>query len=209
MSKDLVKLHEGVSPDHYDLGIKKNLFQKYWHFRRFREVLKLLTPVDGKVVDIGCHSGLFTEKIIHKISPKEIYGIDISKKSIEKAKKRIRQGKFQTGDAQNLPFEENSFDAAFCLEMIEHVDYPGKVLQEIHRVLKKQGYALVLVPTDNLLFRVIWFLWNLRYPVWKHVHVQSFQGDLLEKMVKKKGFKIESVKTFNFKMLKLVRVIKP
>lgn len=208
MTKNLKTLHEEVSPNHYDLGIKKNLFQKYWHFRRFCEVLKMADTISGKVVDIGCHSGLFTEKIILKINPSEIYGIDISKKAIKKAKQRIKKGKFITGDAQELPFKNNYFDAAFCLEMIEHVDYPEKVMQEMYRVLKKGGYGIILIPTDNLLFKVIWFLWNLRYPVWKHVHVQSFPGNILEEMVKEKGFKIDRVKTFNFRMLKLVKMVK-
>lgn len=208
MSKDLVKLHEDVSPDHYDLGIKRNLFQKFWHYKRFKEVLKSTTPIGGKMVDIGCHSGLFTKKIIDKVAAKDIYGVDISTQAIKKAKGRIKQGNFQVADAQKLPFKNNYFDAAFCLEMIEHVDSPKKVISEIHRVLRKNGYAIILIPTDNLLFKTIWFLWNLRYPVWKHVHVQSFQGNLLEEMVKEKGFKIESVKTFNFKMLKLIKIIK-
>lgn len=208
MVKTLTELHESVSPDHYDLGIKRNILQKYWHWRRFCEVLKMTDIVSGRVLDIGCHSGLFTEKIILKTNSLEVYGIDISKNAIEKAKQRIKKGKFITGDAQNLPFKNNFFDAAFCLEMIEHVDNPEKVLQEMYRVLKKGGYGLVLIPTDNLLFKIIWFLWNLRYPVWKHVHVQSFQGSLLEKMVKEKGFKINKVKTFNFQMLKLVKVVK-
>lgn len=209
MHKHLIKLHEDVSPDHYDLGIKKNLLQKFWHRRRFIEVLKTIIPIEGKMVDIGCHSGLFTKKIINVVKPKDIYGIDISAQAIKKAKKRIKNGKFQIADAQKLPFKNNFFDIAFCLEMIEHVDDPKKVIKEIYRVLKKDGCAIILIPTDNLLFRTIWFLWNLRYPVWKHVHIQSFKNDSLEKIVKKEGFKIILIKTFNLNMLKIIKMTKP
>lgn len=208
ISNKLINLHENVSPDHYDNGIKQNIFQRFWHLKRIKEIIKISVPIKGRFIDIGCHSGLLTKEIARYIKPKEIYGIDISTKSIEKARKRIKNGKFQVVDAHKLPFKDNFFDALFCIEMLEHVDYPKKVIKEIYRVLKKDGYAILLIPTDNLLFKIIWFLWNLYYPVWKHVHVQSFQNDSLEKIVKKEGFKIIFIKTFNFGMLKIIRIEK-
>ena len=44
--KSLLEIHEDVPAEHYDVGIKRNLFQKYWHFRRFKEILKVIKPVD-------------------------------------------------------------------------------------------------------------------------------------------------------------------
>ena len=208
MLNKLAEIHANVSAEHYDLGIRNNLLQRYWHYCRFKEVLAMAGTIDGQVVDIGCHSGLLTSRLCKVLRIREIYGIDISVQAIKRAKQRIKDGNFIVGDAQKLPYLANDFDAVFCLEMLEHVDFPGKVLKGMYRVLKKSGIALVLVPTDNLLFRTVWFLWNLRYPVWKHVHVQSFRGDLLEEMAKKVGFKVEKVKTFNLGMLRLVKLKK-
>lgn len=208
MSKTLLERHEEVSSDHYDSAIQNNWLQKYWHWRRFSEVDKFITPVSGKVLDIGCHSGLLTQRIIKKTSSHEIHGIDLSPKAIEGAKKRITSGSFKVADAQDLPFGDNSFDAIFCLEVIEHVDEPEKVIAEIKRVLKKGGYGVILVPTDNLLFKLIWFLWNLKYKVWSHTHVQSFTNSKLEDLIKKNNLKITHSKTFNLGMLKLVRFSK-
>ena len=111
MSKTLLKVHEDVPADHYDRGIKYNLFQKYWHFRRFKEVLEVVRPVSGPVFDVGCHSGTFTLKILSKVGSKKIYGIDISEQAIRGAKKKIPYGHFQVADATNLPFKSNFFDA--------------------------------------------------------------------------------------------------
>lgn len=208
MSKKLVEIHENVSPDHYDNGIKKNILQRVWHSTRFRALSEMSDPVGGKILDVGCHSGLCTEKIVSFTNPAEIYGIDVSPQAIEKAKKRMKRGKFIVGDAQDLPYERDFFDAVFCVEMLEHVDFPDKVLKEIYRILKKGKFAVILIPTDNLLFRTIWFLWNIRYPVWKHVHVQSFRGGTLEKMAKEAGFRVDKVRTFNFGMLKIVKLVK-
>ena len=62
--KTLLQIHEDVHADHYDKGLKTNLFQKIWHERRFSEVRKVIRPVGGKVLDIGCHGGTFTEVIL-------------------------------------------------------------------------------------------------------------------------------------------------
>lgn len=206
--KSLIEIHEEVPAEHYDRGIKKNLFQKYWHNKRFNEVLKFIKPVNGSVLDIGCHSGTFTKKILNKIGSNKIYGIDISHSAINLAKKRIPDGHFEVVNAEKLPFINNFFDAIFCLEVLEHVDHPEKVIEEIKRVLKIGGYAIFLVPTDNKLFKVIWSLWTMYYPVWRHAHVQSFAGKNLENIINNGGLKIEKVKTFNLGMLKLVVVRK-
>lgn len=202
--KNLVEIHEDVSADHYDQGIKKNIFQKFWHFRRFTEVLKKIREVNGPVLDVGCHSGTFTKKIIDKLKNKQIYGIDISHQAIALAQKRIPYGHFEVADAVALPFKDNFFEAVFCLEVLEHVDDPKKVLSEIKRVLKKDGYVIFLVPSDNKLFKIVWFLWTLYYPVWRHAHVQSFSGSILEDFISSTGFKIEEVKNFNLGMLKFI-----
>lgn len=49
-------------------------------------------------------------------------------------------------DAANLPFADTSFDVVVCLEVVEHVPNPARVLQEIRRVLKPGGRAYVSMP---------------------------------------------------------------
>jgi ubiquinone/menaquinone biosynthesis C-methylase UbiE len=202
--KSLQEIHEDVPPEHYDRGIKRNLFQKYWHYRRFKEVTSAVKPIEGAFLDVGCHAGTFTLNILKKINTKKVYGLDISPQAIKLAQKRIPFGKFKVGDAQDLPYKSDFFEAIFCLEMLEHVDDPQAVLSEIKRVLKKGGYGVILVPLENRLFRTVWFLWTLYYPVWRHAHVQSFTGDDLERYLKKLGLKKISSNTFNLGMLKLV-----
>lgn len=204
MNKTLLEIHEDVPADHYDQGIKRNLFQKYWHWRRFNEVSKLVEPVEGPILDLGCHSGTFTSVVLAKAKTRQVYGIDISPSAIKLATKRIPYGEFKVADASKLPFEDNFFEAVYCLEMLEHVDDPIMVLEEIKRVLKRGGKLFVLVPSDNKLFKIIWFLWTMYYPHWRHAHVQSYNKEVLEKVIKQLGFKILKVKTFNLGMLKLI-----
>lgn len=202
--KTLLEIHEDVPADHYDNGLKHNLFQKYWHHKRFNEVLSLVKPVKGNVLDVGCHGGTFTERVLTKTISQSIYGVDISHSAIELIKKKIPTGNFKVASAEKLPYKNNFFEAVVCLEVLEHVDHPDLAIKEIGRVLKKGGYAILLVPTDNKLFRWVWFLWTMYYPVWRHAHVQSFSGNYLEKLVKGAGLKIEKVRLFNMGMLKIV-----
>lgn len=206
--KTLIEIHEDVPADHYDLSIKRNLFQKYWHSRRFAEILKVVRPVKGPALDIGCHAGTFTQKILTKVGTNKIYGIDISTSAISLIKRRLPNGNFQIGDAARLPFKNSFFYAVFCLEMLEHVDNSIQVLKEIKRVLNKRGYCIILVPTDNLLFKIIWFIWTLYHPVWRHAHVQSFKNHKLEDILNQLGLKIIFRKTFNLGMLKIIIFIK-
>lgn len=204
MHKTLLEIHEDVPANHYDEGIRRNLFQKYWHSRRFSEVLRVIQAVKGPVLDVGCHSGTFTQKLLAKLNTKDIYGIDISPAAIALAKKRLIFGNFQIADVTRLPFKDNFFEAVFCLEVLEHIDDPITALKEIKRVLKKAGKLYILVPSDNKLFKITWLLWTLYYPHWRHTHVQSYNKDVLEGLLLQLGFKVVKVKTFNLGMLKLI-----
>lgn len=203
-SKTLLEIHEDVPADHYDAGIRSNLFQKYWHYKRFKEVLNAIVPVEGNILDLGCHSGTFTSEILTKIKTKQVYGLDVSHSAIDLAKKRIPYGHFEVGDAVKLPYKNDYFDAVFCLEMLEHVDDPIAVINEVKRVIKKGARFYCLVPSDNRLFKLVWFLWTMYYPHWRHAHVQSYRQNMLEDVLTKCGFKIISVNVFHFGMLKLV-----
>jgi ubiquinone/menaquinone biosynthesis C-methylase UbiE len=54
------------------------------------------------------------------------------------------QIELQLADGLNLPFPNNHFDRAFCVDVLEWVDDPVKALQEIQRVLKPSGSAVII-----------------------------------------------------------------
>lgn len=54
-------------------------------------------------------------------------------------------------DAAKIPFPNNTFDVIFCGELLEHIENPTNVLNEIHRILKPNGNVLITVP---FLFRI-------------------------------------------------------
>jgi ubiquinone/menaquinone biosynthesis C-methylase UbiE len=212
--KSAAELHENVPPNWYYQSLKVDPLQRYWHKRRFEEIGKLIEPVKGKVLDVGSADGMFSKVILDKTKAKELVGIEVLKSSVNWANKhwkRNKKMKFMVGDAHNLDFKSNTFDAVFCLEVLEHVYQPREVLKEFKRVLKKGGYGIFLVPSDSLLFRSIWFLWLNFYPrggVWKETHIQTYRDNFLPKICKEAGFKVEKEKKFILGMLHAVKVKK-
>ena len=94
---------------------------------------------DAKLLDIGCGTGdaLF---LISKKTSAKLYGVDISEKMIEKAIKKLREKAIlKLSDAENLPFNDNTFDYVLSTEAFHHFPNPNKTLKEINRVLKKNG----------------------------------------------------------------------
>lgn len=208
-----VKLHENVPANWYYQSLKVDLFQRYWHEKRFKEVTKVSEPAN-KVLDIGCADGMFSKVILNATNANLLVGIDVIKTSISWAKKHWKNNKkmkFMVGDAEKLNFKSDEFDSVYIMEVLEHVEDPLKVLLEVKRVLKEGGFGVFLVPSDNDLFKVIWWLWLHFYPrgwVWKDTHIQTYRGNYLPSICKKAGFKIEMDKKFNLGMLHLVKVRK-
>lgn len=214
LDKTAVELHENVPPDWYYASMKRNLLQRYWHNRRFDKVTKLIEPVHGKVLDIGSADGVFSKVILDKTKATKLIGIDVLILSVKWANmhwKKNKKMQFMVGDAHKLKFPANTFEAVFAMEVLEHVFDPIKVFKEVKRVLKKNGYAIFLVPTDNFLFKLIWgfvtrFWWAR---IWKDAHVQSFSArHNLAAVIKKAGLKVEVDQKFILGMLNVVKARK-
>lgn len=205
-------LHKNVPADHYARSIKESFIHRFWHTTRFTEIGKMIESTKGEILDIGSSDGTFTKVIVGKSGASKVIGIDVLEKSVRYAKRRFARSKivsFRVADAHKLLFPNRTFDAVFCLETMEHVEDPVKVAQEMHRVLKDDGYAVVLVPNENLLFRIGWSVWKLGPGrMWNGTHIQDLSADEILSTLRKAGFKIKETKLFILGMLQAVKVVK-
>ena len=92
-------------------------------------------------IDVGCGNGAFTEVLIARTAPAAVTGIDPSDGQIAYAKTRpaAQLAQFRVGDAQALPFADDSFDAAAMALVITFVPDPDKAAREMARVVKPGG----------------------------------------------------------------------
>jgi len=168
------------------------------HFRasRLYWALKEIRNSKGKLLDVGCGGGDFLEALSLYRPKCKLFGIDLSKKAIDFAKKKDIKAEFMVADAQKLPFKDKSFDIVVCFDLLEHVKKPEKVLSEVNRVLRKGGLFHAFVPTENNFFSFEGLLikmgWKGKEIYGGHIHRFSF-GEL-KKMFKKKGFEIKKVR---------------
>ncbi len=207
-----ISLHQSVPPDWYEKSIKNNFLQAIWHKSRAKKIKVFSKGINGEILDIGCADGYFTN-IIHKSTlNSKIIGIDILKTSISYAKSRYKNNsklKFKVADAHNLTFPDNTFDAVYAIESLEHVVDPKTFLKEISRVLKSNGKTIILIPTETMLFKLIWYFWvRTRGKIWRGTHHHAFEPKDLPYLITKSGFKIEQIEFINFGMLVILKATK-
>lgn len=205
----LKKIIHQVPVNYYDQGIKTNIFQNIWHNHKFHVFQKIVKRSKYlNILDVGCASGLMTNKIAQIYPNSKVTGIDIYDTGIKFAKKKYKHLNFVVCDVHKLPFPNNYFDLIVCYETIEHVIDPFQVFKELQRVAKKDASIIIAMDSGNLLFRIVWFFWeNTKGRVWKGAHLHPFNHKQLEKLIKKIKFnKIE--KKFSHFRMEVIFIIK-
>ncbi|MBI2967549.1 MAG: class I SAM-dependent methyltransferase [Bacteroidetes bacterium] len=99
---------------------------------------------NGRLLEIGCGTGIFTEKVFH-ITRAKITAIDISPELLELAKKKLPEVDFRIADAMATNFPDDSFDGVYGSSVIHHLEYEP-AFREIYRVLKKGGRMVFAEP---------------------------------------------------------------
>jgi SAM-dependent methyltransferase len=106
----------------------------------FRDVSKHLPRFKGNVLDIGC--GQSPYKFLLNETETKYFGIDI----IEAGEFGYHNPDITPFDGKNIPFENETFDAVICTEVLEHVQDYQYLIDEIHRTTKKNGDIIVTIP---------------------------------------------------------------
>jgi len=115
---------------------------------RLIELLNINKMKKPKILETGCSAGYITRYIAKRFDC-EIIGIDLGDLVLEIAREETQKLNltdviFQTGNVENLPFPDNSFDIVFGEAITALVPNPIKVLKEYKRVLKPNGKVATL-----------------------------------------------------------------
>jgi SAM-dependent methyltransferase len=92
----------------------------------------------GDVMDLGCGAGDSVDQFRNVNPSVRWVGVDIER-SPEVAARRRTDASFVVFDGVRLPFDDDSFDAVYCKQVLEHVQDPGPLLADVARVLRPGG----------------------------------------------------------------------
>lgn len=182
----------------------KNMYEGYWeskkgleNFEDYERNLSLKKIFKGgeKVLDLA--SGEGTVSAFLKSLGCVVVALDISKEALKKAKKRGLE--VVEGDVEKkLPFKNESFDGVFWGDNVEHLFLPLKTLQEIKRILKKNGRIVISTPNMGYWRYRLHYLFNGMIPQtewygensWEWEHIRFFNKRVISDFLKAGGFKL-------------------
>lgn len=154
----------------------------------------LILEEKDRVLEIGSGLGILTEEVAKKIPKGKVTGLEKLEAQLEKCTVKIPNLTFVKGDAQEMPFEDSSFDVVYCRHILEHVNNPLKVLNEVSRVLVRKGR--LFIQENNILaiemypdcphFKKAWQKFAL---LQYELGGDALIGKKLYSLVKKSGFR--------------------
>jgi 2-polyprenyl-3-methyl-5-hydroxy-6-metoxy-1,4-benzoquinol methylase len=150
-------------------------------------------PDDARILDVGCGDG-FHLRLLQKYGKKswQLEGIDLDKRAARMAEKAGL--KVHLGTVEDLDLPEDTYDFAFMIQTIEHVEKPDAILRAVRRILKPNGKLVIVTDnTDSIDFR----LFKKSYWGGYHFprHWNLFNRRSLTKLAEKVGFEVANLTT--------------
>jgi len=139
-SQEMEKLYNHTNP------LVRSIFRG-----RVQAALSLAQIEDNSILlDIGCGAGHLLKSIRESNPTSECWGTDVC----EYEGVKTINCKFQLADVIGLPFKENYLNIVFALDILEHIKNDvDKAINEIYRVLKPKGIAILSGPTESQFYR--------------------------------------------------------
>lgn len=150
----------------HDVWASGDAYEQYvgrWSRLVAREFIRWLAVSEGRQwLDVGCGTGALSQTILSLADPKKVKGIDRSEQFIETALARVKHPyvEFATGDAQDLPVETESYDAAVSGLVLNFVPQPERMVAEMAQVVRKNGTVALYVWDYAARMQFMRHFWN-------------------------------------------------
>ncbi len=148
-----------------------------------------LQPCD-RILDLCCGSGQATQYLVQKSN--FVVGLDCDPLAIQRARRRVPQADYVEAWAENMPFEDNSFDCVHTSATLHEMapQQFRQIIQEVHRVLKPGG-CFTLVDFHRPAHRLL--RWNLYLFLWLFENQSAWNliGLDLPRVLQNAGFQLK------------------
>ncbi len=122
--------------------------RSYIFQERKRVVFELWGKLSGTVLDVGCGPAVYTDRLAALGCT--TVGLDLSSRMVDLARAQGHPNStFLVGSAERIPFPASSFDGVLCVGVLEYLDQLAPAIDEMARVLKPGGTAVVTVPNGS------------------------------------------------------------
>jgi ubiquinone/menaquinone biosynthesis C-methylase UbiE len=134
---------EGAVARWYDRSTRKDMER----FRALAERLRTVLPQGADMLEVAPGPG-FVAIEMAKGGTYRVTGLDVSRTMVELARRNAAEAgvdvAFRQGNVSAMPFADNSFDLLACSAAFKNFSEPHRALEEMHRVLRPGGTAVVL-----------------------------------------------------------------
>lgn len=155
-------------------AVEWRLFYAPTYRRRVAIVRRLTGLSRGRVLEVGCGSGLLLAHF--RDAGFEVEGVDLSAEDVAYARTRFGLA-VQQGSVETLPIERDRYDAVVLFNVLEHILEPAALLTRIHEVLRPGGFVAIGVPVvDSPYARLLGARWGAVTEAPRHVSIPSFAG---------------------------------
>lgn len=129
-------------------AVERHRYETEWHIP---EVVQFDRWRGSDVLEVGC--GLGTDGVRFAQAGARYTGVDLTARAIELTRRRFDleglPADLRVADAESLPFDDSSFDVVYSHGVLHHTPNTQKAIDEIHRVLRPGGTAMVMLYHRN------------------------------------------------------------
>ena len=136
--------------DYYD---RSGFLIRFIERRRLACIRRMIAgQPEDTILEVGCGGG----HVLQLFPESNLTGVDVSGEMLHKARRNLQGYRVQLlkGQLDDLDLPDASFDKIICTEVLEHTMDPERILAQIQRLLRPDGWAVVTFPNDALVNRL-------------------------------------------------------